>query len=59
MAIPDDIVLVAIIYLRQIFVFCNLINKNVFEWFLLTKCEEHTADLQSFLVETIPNYAFD
>ena len=33
----------ALLYFRQVFVFCRLIiNKNVLEWFLLIMCEEHT-----------------
>ena len=32
------------IYFEQVFLFWRLINKNVFEWFLLITCKEHTLN---------------
>ena len=55
----EQITLAAIIFFEQVFVFCRLINKNVMEWFLVIICKEDTlTSLQTFLVETIPNYVF-
>ena len=40
--VPEQVTLAAISYFGQVFVFCELINKNVLKWFLLTMCKEHT-----------------
>ena len=45
MMILEQIALAAIFSFGQVFVFCDLINKNVLEWFLLTMCKEHTLFL--------------
>ena len=41
MPISEEITLIAIFYFGQIFVFCELMNRNVLKWFLLM-CKEHT-----------------
>ena len=38
----EQIALAAIFYFGKVFVFCRLINKNMFEWFLLIVCKEQT-----------------
>ena len=41
--VSEQTALAALLYFRQVFVFCRLIiNKKVLEWFLLIMCEEHT-----------------
>ena len=55
--IPEQLALASVFYFGQVFVFCRLINKNVFEWFLLL---EHTQDdLEAFSVERLRLRIFD
>ena len=50
MTISEQIALAAIFCFGQAFVFCNLISKNVLEWFLLIMCKEHTLSRSTNLL---------
>ena len=42
MTTSEQIALVTTYFCGQVFIFCDLINKNVLEWFLLIMCRERT-----------------
>ena len=48
--ISEQLVLAAMFYFQQGFVFCRLIDKKVLEWFLLIMCEEPTLSTSTNLL---------
>ena len=56
MTILEQTALVAKLIFAQVFVFYRLINKSMFQWFLLIMCKEHTLRRSTNLfVETVPH----
>ena len=58
MTISEQIALVAIFYVGQVFAFCRLTNKNVLEWCLLIMCKEHTLSRSANLNRNHPTLCF-